>query len=394
MSFQPEVGSVSTPEMESFQRFLTKPHLEAFPNNRSTCVDPMWEYHKYEAYNALVPTPTSDGDATFDFIYEKWGSAPTSTAMWVDRANLVQYEQYRGLFEGFQAHMFEWYGVVLMWKSSSPWPALRGFLYDYYLRQTGGFYGVKKALKGSLHVQMDALDDKLQEGSNSSSTGSNRSVRVINKSAARVDGMSVIVTCYSSTGVEVNSVTRTGISLSGNTVLRYDTDLSLGTASPSPHDLFFTDLELFDQTGTLLSSNVYWENHQDLAKLPLVSPTEHMSLRAEYRSDGRIDLEIHSKPQDQKNSAKNPAVFMLIVSLVKGGGTNRLSPRNHATDEQGEDHRILPTFYSDNYLTLFSGQKVTVTVSCHHMTPSELRDAGAALLVKAWNMEEIVVDIA
>ena len=35
--------------------------------------------------------------------------------------------------------------VCIRWKSQSPWPALRGALYDPYLAQTGGYYGVKRA---------------------------------------------------------------------------------------------------------------------------------------------------------------------------------------------------------------------------------------------------------
>ena len=52
--------------------------------------------------------------------------------------------------------MFKWYTAVLFWKSQSPWPALRGGLYDYYLGVTGGFYGVRAALVGgALSSYMD-----------------------------------------------------------------------------------------------------------------------------------------------------------------------------------------------------------------------------------------------
>jgi mannosylglycoprotein endo-beta-mannosidase len=46
-----------------------------------------------------------------------------------------------------------------MWKSQSPWPAFRGALYDYYLEQTGGYFGVKKAHTSinidGLHIQLN-----------------------------------------------------------------------------------------------------------------------------------------------------------------------------------------------------------------------------------------------
>ena len=54
---------------------------------------------------------------------------------------LVQYEQYRALFEGYLAHQWSYYAAVLLWKSQSPWPALRGGLYDPYLETNGGYWG-------------------------------------------------------------------------------------------------------------------------------------------------------------------------------------------------------------------------------------------------------------
>jgi hypothetical protein len=70
--------------------------------------------------------------------------------------------------------MFEWYSAVLFWKSQSPWPALRGGLYDWYLGVTGGYYGVRAALvgmgsasgksihgSGRIHAQMNLADHTL-----------------------------------------------------------------------------------------------------------------------------------------------------------------------------------------------------------------------------------------
>lgn len=70
--------------------------------------------------------------------------------------------------------MFEWYTAVLFWKSQSPWPSLRGGLYDWFLGMTGGYYGVRAALSGTqsaslgdtkvqswVHAQMNLLDHSI-----------------------------------------------------------------------------------------------------------------------------------------------------------------------------------------------------------------------------------------
>ena len=77
--------------------------------------------------------------------------------MHCEAAAVLQYVQYKALFEGFLARMWAWYTGVVMWKSQSPWPTLRGALYDTYLDQTGGYHGTQSAAKELLHVQLDLL---------------------------------------------------------------------------------------------------------------------------------------------------------------------------------------------------------------------------------------------
>lgn len=42
------------------------------------------------------------------------------------------------------------YSGVVVWKSQSPWPSLRGQLYDSSLEQSGGFWGIQRATSSNL----------------------------------------------------------------------------------------------------------------------------------------------------------------------------------------------------------------------------------------------------
>ncbi len=42
--------------------------------------------------------------------------------------------------------------MLLYWKSQTPWPSFRGFLYNWNLPLTGGFYGSCAALSRDLHI--------------------------------------------------------------------------------------------------------------------------------------------------------------------------------------------------------------------------------------------------
>jgi len=98
LSFQPEIGSVSTPEYESLANFLSEEHLCVFPNRGSTSVDTMWAYHKYEGYS----TALKDG-VIFDHIFDGWGDlGPSDTKEWVDRAGIFQSRSIVLFLKGFQ----------------------------------------------------------------------------------------------------------------------------------------------------------------------------------------------------------------------------------------------------------------------------------------------------
>ena len=51
----------------------------------------------------------------YDHIYSY--GAPLNVSEYAIRAQMVQFEQYRALFEGFRLHQWTYYSAVLMWKS-------------------------------------------------------------------------------------------------------------------------------------------------------------------------------------------------------------------------------------------------------------------------------------
>ena len=69
-----------------------------------------WLYHKYLPLNDF-PTRYGKVKDIEDFCL---------------KAQMVSYEQYRALQEGFNYKMWDWYSGMLIWKNQNPWTALRG----------------------------------------------------------------------------------------------------------------------------------------------------------------------------------------------------------------------------------------------------------------------------
>lgn len=69
---------------------------------------------------------------------------PENVAEYCDKAQFLNYEAMRGMFEAFVARRPLATGVI-QWMYNSAWPKLWWQLYDYYLMPTGAFYGARKA---------------------------------------------------------------------------------------------------------------------------------------------------------------------------------------------------------------------------------------------------------
>ncbi len=103
---------------------------------------------------------------------------------------------------------------------------------------------------------------------------------------------------------------------------------------------YFVKLELEDSAGNLISDNVYWfySQHSSLILLPELRKTEIEYEYAVAKQDREyaIDVQLH-------NNADKPA-FMKRVCV---------------TDSSGNE--VNPVFWSDNYITLFPGEKKSLS---------------------------------
>ena len=156
LSFQPEIGSVSTPSLESLQRFISQEDLLKFPGyatNAETNIDTdattvsmgsSWTFHNYIGFITPNTTWRPELKKPFNHIHNMFGGQPpANVSEYALAGSIIQMQQYQCLFEGFQQYMWQYYTAVLMWKSQSPWPVLRGAFYDNYLAMTGGYWGGK-----------------------------------------------------------------------------------------------------------------------------------------------------------------------------------------------------------------------------------------------------------
>jgi hypothetical protein len=308
--FNPEAGSVGSPEVESMREMMTEQELSRLPHGRR--VDNVWRYHRDLGY----------GDHL-----ERYGEVKTIED-YCKYAQAVNYDQYRSFMEGWASHLWEWYTGILIWKTQNPWTSLRGQMYDWFLDVNASFYGTKKGCE-PLHPQYNIVTKKV-ELTNTGLYGHDVSVRA---QLYRRDG-SVFFEKEEKAAIEANSIKRL---------------FDIPQPDNSVEGVYFLKLTL-SENGRFLTDNIYWlttrpNDYTSLASLPKTSPAIKTSLQ---------QLDGHCTGTVSISAEKNISFFNRVKVFDKNSGK-----------------RILPVHYSDNYVTLMPGDSKEIAVEFKSSLPKD-----------------------
>lgn len=310
--FNSEVGSVGVGDYESLVRFIPKESLIApryNPNVRfEEEVDPVWTYHKYSGvgYKEYI-TPYGELKDLKDFAM---------------KAQLLNYDQYRALIEGFSSHMWEWYTGTIIWKTQNPWTSMRGQMYDYYLDPNACLFGLRKGSE-VLHVMCNPVT---------------KYIMIVNNGFEAVNDMMLVAKYYDMEGNETSLMEI--LSYVEASDAKKISPIKTGLEKKLKEDGGFLYLQLLDRNGDLLSDNFYWYPNAE-GKYTGLNKMKKADIKVSDKNiaPGKIEVKIDN-PKD------SPIAFFNRISLVDA--------------KTGE--RILPAFYSDNYVSVVPGETKTVTI--------------------------------
>jgi beta-mannosidase len=326
-SFKTETGSVSVPTIESIQGMMPEKDWETINDD--------WAQHDM-ARGAQM------GDAYPFEIAQRYGHI-RNLADFVRKAQLANYEAFRAMYEGRNAEMFKTTSGVITWMSHPAQPSFVWQLYHYDLEPNASLYGAKKASE-QVHVQLNE---------------SNGAIQIVNNRGEALTNLSVKETIYTLDG-KINSQSDIAVPQVPASATVKAAQIEHGVRQP----LYFVKLDLLDSDSRLLSTNFYWQNvAQDdftgLAKLPTVA----LDVTATSRVEGSktlFDVKLHNAT----------ASIALMTHLQLHQATS--------------GKRVLPVFYSDNYISLVPEESRTITIEA---ATKDLEGDSAALLVDGYNIE-------
>jgi len=140
--FVTEIGTQTVPNIESMRRMMKEEELWPVGNA-------VWEHHDYN-----FGIGNKNSKKYTDEVNARYGQT-TDIEDFCKKAQLVNVETYKAIFESYNDGMFDECSGLLLWMSAPAWPSLIWEIYDYYLDTFGAFYGTKKATEMH-HIQWNA----------------------------------------------------------------------------------------------------------------------------------------------------------------------------------------------------------------------------------------------
>ena len=333
--FKTETGTVSVPTIESIHAMMPRKDWETINDD--------WAEHD-------LASGAQAGDSYPETLAARYGKV-ANLADFVRKAQLMNYESYRAMFEGRNAKMFHPTTAVITWMSHPAQPSFVWQLYHYDLEPNSSLFAVKKAGE-PVHIQFNEADGDLEVINNLPQPLTNAVARV---SVYLLDG--TLATLYETkVTAEASSATSLG-------PVKFP---SLLTAT------HFLKLELEDAQGKGLSSNFYWRGEpgypdvlSDLDKMPAV-PIEFQVARSDANGKRVLTLTLH-----------NPTTHIALMAHLQ-------LRRQHS----GE--RVLPVFYSDNYVSLTANEFKTITIEADL---SAFRGDDPQVTVDGWNVTVVPTNL-
>ncbi len=327
--FKTETGSVSVPTLESVHGMMPEKDWETINDD--------WAEHD-------LAKGAQHGDSYPYVLAGRYGRI-VNLADFVRKAQLMNWESYRAMYEGRNAKLFAPYTGILTWMSHPAQPSFVWQLYHYDMEPNSSLFAVESAAE-PIHIQMDE---------------SNRMLQVINNLPEPLAGATAHLSLLNMDG---KVAIEKAFSVSGAA----DTAIDVGEV-PSPEHMsavYFVQLQLKGSDGNVLSRNLYWK--ADPAQGDDLSPLENLpmvQLRGtvvRHDANGRVLLDV---------TLSNPGTAMALMA--------HLQLRRKSSGE-----RVLPVFYSDNYLSLGGGESRTITVDA---AATDLHGDIPLLVVDGWNTE-------
>ena len=331
--FDSEVSAgASIPRLDDLTRMLSPQELET-----------LWKDPEARQFHASAAWSVFATLTPFDVSLAKRYGPPRSLEDYVAKAQLENYDNVRAQFEAFNAHRdaAKPSTGVIYWMLNNAWPSLHWHLYDYFLNPAGAYFGARMANE-PVHIQYSY---------------DTRAIMLVNQTLDPAHGLQARIRVRNMDGAVQYEKRLQAIDLAGNGTRQL---MTLPTVVGLSR-VYFIELDLASDDGKPISHNVYWLStqtdeldwaHSNWYLTPVTqyadfTPLQSLStapseVRATLRHEGTEDIATVTLSLPQ--TSKAIALFQHVSIRRSGGG-----------------EPILPILWSDNDVTLWPGESMTLS---------------------------------
>jgi hypothetical protein len=321
--FSVELGIPSVPTLESMKSFIPEP--DRWP------ISDTWAYHDWhQSGNGAVQPYMVHMETEF--------GAPTSLEDFERKAQMLDYVGHRAIFEGFAAHLWQPNSARMIWMTQPSWPSMEWNFLSWDYDTQSSFYGTEKACE-PVHAQLNLSDG---------------SVDLINLGEARTFKVRTLVEGLDGKTLSDNSNQVMAAADDRTPVAKPD------LATLAGGHAIFVELAVSDAAGAPVSDNFYWwaADEASFRELNSLPPATLSASAASAAANGERTVTVRIK------NTGSAAALMIKLTLT----------------DSATGQRILPAYYSDNYVSLLPGEERTVTVAF------AAGGAKPAIGVRGWNL--------
>jgi len=333
--FSVETGTPSFSTLESFHAWI--PKEDQWP------ISDDWAYHDWhQSGNGEIAPFMAQMQAEF--------GAPTSLDDFERKAQMLDYVDHRAIFEGMNAHLWAPNSGRLLWMTQPAWPSNVWQILNSDYDTQSSFYAVKKACE-PLHIQLDL---------------SNYEVAIVNTSNDASAGLLAVANVYSLDNKLLLHHEEKRDAPADVVTAGFKLDLAPLLTSEG---IVLVNLELRNPAGEVVSRNFYWLGAQN----------------SSYRRLNRLaaaSLSVTAKSTRAGDNVRIQVEFRNTGSVVSL--ETKITLLNAA-----DGSRILPAYYSDNYLSLLPGETREVEIEY----PAKTANGPAALSLRGWNLAKQTVTV-
>jgi len=313
--FNTEIGIPSVPTASSMRKMMTEEDL--WP------ISDVWAYHDFhngqESYCAAIADLYGEPSGVDDFC---------------KKAQLVNYESHRAMFEAWNSRLWNNVSGVLLWMSHPAWPSTDWQIYSWDYETLGSYFGSKKACE-PLHIQMTLHD---------------RKVSVVNTTLSRYERLKAEYRIFDITGRKIGHFS-SSMDAEANDVT-HCFDIKLQPTFPA---VFLIRLTLISGK-KVVSQNDYWHSSLKERKFTV------------FNSLGEGTLSASKLSGDEEK---------VIIMIINRGQDPVIGVKLNLRDkETGEI--LLPAYFSEGYFNLLPGERriIEVQTDPHLRRPCTLSAEG------------------